>query len=234
MVGGPDPGSPRTDHPPRGPHLRRPQRADQPAVPRVAVPRTRARRRHRADVHQRARLLGGALRRPAHRPAPHPDQLAPDRRGGGLHHSELRGQGVRLLRHPGRRRRGRRGGRRAGPGQDQHGRLHPRLRDVQHRGGRRRGLRHCGPGPRHPDALHVGHHRSAQGRAPRDRRGERAGHHQLLRVRRGLRDQRRRPPPDRPALPRRPTGLLGGGPPRLRRAAGGHGPLGPRGGTAPD
>ncbi len=34
-------------------------------------------------------------------------------------------------------------------------------------GGRRRGLRHRGPGPRHPDALHVRHHRSAQGRAPR-------------------------------------------------------------------
>ena len=148
--------------------------------------------------------------------------------------AELRGQGVRLLRHPGRRGRGRRGGRRPGPGQDQHGRLHPRLRDVQHRGGGRRRLRHCGPGPRHPDALHVGYHRTAQGRAPRERRGERTGHRQLLRLRRGLRDQRRRPPPDRSALPRRPAGLLGGGPARLRRAAGGHGPLGPRGGAAPD
>ena len=34
---------------------------------------------------------------PAHRPAPHPHQLAPDRRRGGLHRRELRGQGVRLL-----------------------------------------------------------------------------------------------------------------------------------------
>ena len=153
--------------PARGPHLRRPQRRDQPPVPGAAGPGTRARRRHRAHVHQRARLLGGALRRPAHRPPPHADQLAPHRRGGGLHHRELRGQGVRLLRHPGRRRRGRRRGRRPGPGQDQHGRLHPRLRDVQHGGGRRGRLRHRGPGPRHPDALHVGHHRAAQGRAPR-------------------------------------------------------------------
>ena len=63
---------------------------------------------------------------------------------------------------------------------------------------------------------------------------ERAGRRQLLRVRRGLRDQRRRPPPDRPALPRRPARLLGGRPVPLRRAARGHGPLGPRGGAAAD
>ena len=41
---------------------------------------------------------------------------------------------------------GRRGrGRRPGPGQDQHGRLHPRLRDVQRRGGSGGRLRHRGP-----------------------------------------------------------------------------------------
>ena len=46
--------------------------------------------------------------------------------------------------------------------------------------------------------------------------------------------QRRRPPPDRPALPCRPAGLLGGGALHLRRAHRGHGPLGSRRGAAPD
>ena len=109
----------------------------------------------------------------------------------------------------GRRGRGRR---RAGPGEDQHRRLPPRLRDVQHGRGRRGRDRHRRPGHRHADALHVGHDRPAQGRAPPERRRERAGHRQLLRLRRGLRDQHRRPPPDRPAVPRRAAGLLGGGP----------------------
>ena len=148
--------------------------------------------------------------------------------------AELRGEGVRLLGHLRRRGRGRRGGRRPGPGQDQHGRLHPRLRDVQHRGGRRGRLRHRGSRSSAPRCSTRRHHRPAQGRPPRERRGERTGHRQLLRVRRGLRDQRRRPPPHRSALPRRPAGLLGRGPPRLRRPAGGHGPLGPRRGAPPD
>ena len=67
----------------------------------------------------------------------------------------------------------------------------------------------------------------------RQRRGERAGHRQLLRLRRGLRAQRRRPSPHRAALPRRAAGLLGGGPLSLRRAHRRHGPLGPRRGAAP-
>ena len=41
----------------------------------------------------------------------------------------------------------------------------------------------------HADALHLGHDRAAQGRAPRHRRGERAGHRELLRLRRGLGDE---------------------------------------------
>ena len=86
--------------------------------------------------------------------------------------------------------------------------------------------RHRGPGARHPDALHVGHHRPPQGRAPRHRRRERAGRGQLLRLRRGLEEQRRRAPRDRAALPRGAARLLGGGALRLRRAAGGDGPLG--------
>ena len=59
----------------------------------------------------------------------------------------------------------------AGNGEDQHRRLPARLRDVQHRGRRRGRVRHRRPGHRHPDALHLGHHRAAQGRAPRHRRG---------------------------------------------------------------
>ena len=234
MVGGARPRPPRARHRARRPHLRGPQRRHQPPEPGTARPRSPARRRHRADVHEPARVPRGALRRPAHRPAPHPHQLAPDRGGGRLHRRELRGEGVRVLGRAGREGHGGRGRRWAGPGQDQHGRLPARLRDVQH-GGRRRGRRrHRRPGRRHPDALHVGHHGPAQGRAPGRRGGERAGHRQLLRLRRGLGDQCRRPPPDRPALPRRPAGLLGGGALPLRRAHRDHGPLGPRRGAAPD
>ena len=150
----------------RRPHLRGPQRRHQPPEPGAASPRPRTGRLHRTDVHEPARVPRGALRRPAHRPAPHAHQLAPDRGGGGLHRRELRGEGVRLLGRAGREGHRGGGGRWAGPGQDQHRRLPARLRDVQH-GGRRRGrVRHRRPGRRHPDALHVGHHGPAQGRAP--------------------------------------------------------------------
>ena len=122
---------------------------------------------------------------------------------------------------------------RAGTGQDQHGRLPARLRDVQRRGRRRGRLRHRGPGDRHPDALHLGHHGAAQGRAPRDRRRQRARRRQLLRLRRGLGDQHRRASPDGAPLPRGPACLLGRGALPLRRAHRDHGPLGPGRGAAP-
>ena len=73
---------------------------------------------------------------------------------------------------------------------------------------RRRRVGHRRPGHRHPDALHVGHHGSPQGRAPRGSGAQRAGRRQLLRLRRGLGAQRRRPSVHRAALPRRPAGLL--------------------------
>ncbi len=79
LVGPADPGSPGAGHRARRPHLRRSQRRHQPVVPRPAGPRPATRRRHRPDVRQRARVLGGALRRSAHGPPPHAHQLAPDR-----------------------------------------------------------------------------------------------------------------------------------------------------------
>ena len=91
---------------------------------------------------------------------------------------------------------------------------------------RRRRGGHRRPGHRHPDALHVGHHGSPQGRAPRGPGAQRAGHRQLLRLRRGLGAQRRRPSVHRAALPRRPAGLLDRHPVHLRRARRDHGALG--------
>ncbi len=105
-------------------------------------------------------------------------------------------------------RRGR--GRRTEARPDQHRGLPAGLRDVPLGRGRRGRLEHRRPGPRHPDALHVGHDGPAQGRAPRQPAVERAGRGELLRLRRGLGDHHGRAPPDRPAVPRRAAGLLGG------------------------
>ena len=98
----------------------------------------------------------------------------------------------------------RRRGRRPRAGEDQHRRLPAGLRDVQ-LGGRRGGrVGHRRPGAGHPDALHVGDDGTAQGRAPRAAAAPSAlADGQLQRLRRGLGDEHRRPPADRPALPRR-------------------------------
>ena len=120
----------------------------------------------------RPEFLEVALRRPAHRPAPHADQLAPHRRGGRLHRRELRGQGVRLL---GRARASRssvaaEGG---GPGlvKINTGGYLPGFEMYNAVVAEEDGSDIDDPVHGHPDALHVGHDRAAQGRAPPTRRG---------------------------------------------------------------
>ena len=167
VVGGSDPGPPGGGDPARRPHLRGPERRHQPPRPGAAGSGPAGGRLPRADVHQPPRVPRGPLRLAAHGAALHPHQLAPHGPRGRLHRRELRGQGVRLLGRARRQGRRRRGCGRPRAGQDQHGRLPPRLRDVQQRRGRRGRLGHRRPGARHPDALHLGHHGPTQGRAPR-------------------------------------------------------------------
>ena len=120
--------------------------------------------------------------------------------------SRLRGQG------PHRRRRGRRRWPAAAaddaPGCSVRlavGRPDRRLRGLR-RGDRRRGRRrHRRPDARQLDALHVGHHRPAQGRAPRREAGSAAA--PVINIY-GYDRRRRRAPLHRPAVPRRSARLL--------------------------
>ena len=179
---------------------------------------------------QPARVRRGALRGQPGGPPAHPDQLAPDRRRGAAtswRTAKPRRSSCRGGPWAGTRRWRRRPAVptwcawrsvRACPGSRPTG-TSSRVED----GSRRRR-----PGLGHPDALHVGHDRAAEGRASRQRTAERPGHGQLLRLRRVVRDERRRPPRHRTPLPRRAARVLGRRPSPLRRAHRGHGALGAR------
>ena len=236
VVGGPDPRPPGAGHPARATAPTSDLNADINRLSRALRARgLRAGRRHRADVHQPPRVPRGPLRRPAHRPAPHAHQLAPHRGGGGLHRRELRGQGVRLLGRAGRQ-----------------GRRRPPRRAGRAWSGSTRAATcpasRCTTRSSPPRTAPTSTTRSSAPRCstPRAPPGRPKGVHRETAAVSALatvnfcgydedyEQQRRRPPPHRPALPRRPAGLLGGGALPLRRAHRGHGPLGPRRGAAPD
>ena len=114
-----DPGSPGARHRPRGPHLRRSQRRHQPAVPRAAGPGPAARRRRRPDVHQRARSSWRcSTPRSARglRLTPINWHLTGEEAGYIVDNCEAKA--LRLLGRARRQGRRRRGGGRPGPGQD--------------------------------------------------------------------------------------------------------------------
>ena len=131
----------------------------------LRAPGRRARRRARAHVPQPPRVRRGVGGVQPRRLPPHADQLAPHRRGSGLHRRRLRGAGDRRRR--ARTRRARPGAARRAPGRHRPARDRRRHRRVRVVRGRARGRgrrQHRRPRPRRPDALHVGHDRPAQGR----------------------------------------------------------------------
>ena len=198
------------------PHVRRARRQRQPARACAAEPGPRRRVTPSRWSRTTSRFRRGRLRLPARRVPAHADQLAPDRRRSELHRRRLRGQGPR------HRRRARVRGRSA-PGARA-----PACKVAlvgggtidgfeSHRGGDgRRGSEPLArPDARLDDALHVGHHGPAQGRAPigggvarRRRRVNLFGYDEAGGV---------RPPVHRAAVPRRAAGLLAGHAARLRR-----------------
>ena len=191
--------------------------------------------RPRGDVPgEPGRVPGPGLGRPLRRPLLHGHQLPAHGRGAGLHRRGLRQPGPDHLAGQGRAGGGARGSARrarpAGVGRRAGRRLRaaggPAGRAVlRGTGRRRRGSR---------DALLLRHHRSAQGgqgplhRSPaRHRRGHDVADHAGLRRRRPV-----RLPLSRPAVPRRPDGVLHELPPH-RGDGRRHGALRRRGGPRP-
>ena len=172
-------------------------------VPRAAAARRGAGRVGRAPVPQPAGVGRGVGRVHARRLPPHADQLAPHRRGSRLHRRRLRSAGARRRRARRRdRRRGRRRARRGATVRLAVGGEIEGFDDYDAAVAAEDDARARRPVVRLADALHVGHHRSAEGRDPRRRcrAGTTGGddHGELLR----LPPRRRRAPVHRPAVPR--------------------------------
>ena len=236
LVGGPDPGPPGADHPARGPHLRRPQRGHQPAVagrcgpaglqPGDAVALMCTNEPEFLEVLYAAQRTGLRL-------TPINWHLTGEEAAYII--DELRGQGLRLLRHRWATR-SRVAAAAGGPG----------LVKIN-TGGYLPGFEMYKPVVAAEDGSDIedpvlgtqmlytsGTTGPAQGRAPRHARpSARWPPSTSAATTRTTRRSVDAHLLHRPALPRRPAGLLGGRPLPLRRAARDHGPLGPRRGAAP-
>ena len=158
---------PRTDHDHGDDHIRRVERAGQPAGASAPPARCSTGRRRGAPVLEPGRVRRGADGDPAVGASAHDRELAPHRRRGRLHRRRLRGERVRRGSSFRRRRPGR--GRRsaASTGAPRSRRFDRRVRGLRRRGGGRARRRSRRPRARITDALHVRHDGTAERGVPR-------------------------------------------------------------------
>ena len=142
----------------------RAQRTLQSARPRAARARRGGRRRRRAVVPQSHRIRRGVLGDAARRNAHDTDQLAADRRRGGLHRERLRRQGIHRGRALSGCRRARRRECAARPVASRGRRRNSGLRELRGAAARSGRHRHSRSSAGKFDALHVRHDRQAEGR----------------------------------------------------------------------